>query len=110
MVEPGGRADERWKNPAQVIAFSGWNFAWLIIQAGSAGARVAASMIRFVVAIPTAITLGFVGSGVAIWRFSERPFPALGDESFAGSPGVSQSGLFIVRCWSGITPRRWWRC
>ena len=68
----------RWWNPVQVIAFSGWKFAWLIIQASEAAARIAASIVQFVVAIPTAITLVFVGSAVAIWRFAEWPFPALG--------------------------------
>ena len=68
----------RWWNPVQVIAFSGWKFAWLIIQASPEAARIAASIVRFVAAIPTAITLFFVGFGVAIWSFAERPFPALG--------------------------------
>ena len=71
----------RWWNPVQVIAFSGWNFAWLIIQASSAAARIAASVIRFVVAVPTAITFFFAGFAVAIWRFAKWPFPALGTNS-----------------------------
>ena len=66
-----------WRNPVQVLALIGWK----MFRAGSLAAvltaRMAVRTARFLQAIPTALMIFFAGTGVTIWHFAARPFPAL---------------------------------
>ena len=63
-----------WRNPVQVLALIGWK----MFRAITLMVRVAAWTARFLYAVPTALMIFFAGSGMTIWHFSARPFPALG--------------------------------